>query len=288
MWRLLALALALALAASALWPAAACAEQPPLILGTTIDLQRTGLLDVLAPAFERQTSRSVTVVAVSAPHALVLGIRGELDVLLVDAGDDEPGFMGAGHGVERRLVMHGDEVLVGPRNDPAGLRQTSSPADALRRIAQTGAAWISRADNSALYQIEKQLWRDAGIDPLGQPWYQPYGQGMTATLAAATERQAYTLADRPTFLERQSQLDLAIQVEKAPDLLRLYHVIVANPARGPWIDEAGARAFMTYVLGPEAQELIRGYGTDRFGQPIFTPDAGRVETDVRPARRTGG
>lgn len=286
--RMLALSLTLMLLGLAVFAGGARADQAPLILGTTIDLQRTGVLDLLVPAFERQAGRPVTVVAVSAPHALVLGIRGELDVLLVDAGDDEPGFMGAGHGIERRLVMHGDEVIVGPRGDPAGLRQAGDPEEALRRVAQSGSVWISRADNSALYQIEKRLWRDAGVDPLGQPWYQPYGQGMAATLAAATERQAYALADRPTFLERQAGLDLSIQVEQAPDLLHLYHVIVANPAKGTWIDEAGARAFMGYLLGPEAQELIRGYGVERFGQPIFTPDAGRTESDLRPNRRPGG
>jgi tungstate transport system substrate-binding protein len=269
-------------------PATAQADQPPLILGTTIDLQRTGLLDVLVPGFERQVGRSVTVVAVSAPHALVLGIRAELDVLLVDAGDDEPGFMGAGHGVERQLVMHADEVIVGPRDDPAQLRQSASLADGLRRIAVSGSVWVSRADNSALYQTEKALWRDAGIEPLGQTWYDPIGQGMLGTLIAATERQGYTLVDRPTFLERQSGLDLAVQFEGAPELMRLYHVIVVNPDKGSWIDGSGARAFAQYVLGAEAQELIRTYAPPRFGQPIFTPDAGRTEQELRPNHRAAG
>jgi tungstate transport system substrate-binding protein len=111
---------------------------------------------------------------------------------------------------------------------------------------------------------------------------------MVPTLTAATERQAYTLVDRPTFLERQSRLDLAVQIEGAPDLLRLYHVIVANPARGAWIDADGARAFSQYVLSAEAQELIRSYAPARFGQPIFTPDAGRTEQELRPNRRAAG
>ena len=268
-------------------PPTVMANQPPLILGTTIDLQRTGLLDVLVPAVERQSGRNVTVVAVSAPHALVLGIRGELDVLLVDAGDDEPGFVAAGHGFDRQLVMHTDEVIVGPRSDPAQVRQSATLTDGLRRIAQSSSGWVSRADNSALYQIEKRLWRDAGIDPLGQPWYVAVGQGMIGTLIASTERQAYTLVDRPTFLERQATLDLAIQLEGAPDLLRLYHVIAVSPAKGAWIDDAGARTFSQYLLSAEAQELIGTYAPARFGQPIFTPDAGRTEQELRPARRTG-
>jgi tungstate transport system substrate-binding protein len=280
--RLLALASAIMLAVVTSLPASAQAPGP-LVLGTTLDLQKTGLLDVLIPAFERHLGRQVTVIPVSAPHALVLGIRSELDVLLVDAGDDEPGFMAAGYGVERHLVMHADEVIVGPRNDPAQVRGSASVEEALRRIIDTGNDWVSRADNSALFQVEKRLWREASIEPRGQPWYVPYGQGMIPTLNATTERQAYTLADRPTFLERRSTLDLAIQLEGAPDLLRLYHVIVANPARGAWIDEAGARAFAQWVLGPEAQELIRTFGVDRYGEPIFTPDAGRTEQELRPA-----
>ena len=261
------------------------ADQPPLILGTTIDLQKTGLLDVLIPAFERQAGRTVTVIAVSEPHVLALAVRAELDVLLVDAGEDEHPFMAAGHGIDRQLVMHADEVIVGPRNDPAQVRQSASVEDALRRISQSENGWVSRADNSAIHQSEKRLWDDAGIDPLGQPWYQPYGQGMVATLAATTERQAYTLVDRPTFLERQSQLDLAVQFEGQPELLWLYHVIVVNPNKGNWIDERGARTFSQYVLGAEAQELIRSYAPARFGQPIFTPDAGHNEWEIRPTPR---
>ena len=275
----------LMLALPVAWPAAARADALPLILGTTIDLQRTGILDQLIPAFERQAGRTVTVVAVSAPHALALGERAELDVLLVDAGDDEPPFMAAGNGITRQLVMHTDEVIVGPRSDPAGLHQSTGIKDGLRRVAQSGSAWVSRADNSALYQIEKRLWREAGIEPAGQPWYVQFGQGMLPTLAAATERQAYTLVDRPTFLERRATLDLAIQLEGAPDLLRLHHVIVVNPARGAWINEAGAQAFAQYLLSAEAQELIRGYGVERLGQPVFVPDAGRTEQELRPNRQ---
>jgi tungstate transport system substrate-binding protein len=204
---------------------------------------------------------------------------------LIDGDEDEPPFMAAGHGVDRHLVMHADDVLVGPRTDPAQAQAASSLDDALQRIAASNSGWVSRADNSGLYQLEKRLWRDAGIEPLGQPWYIPLGQGMLQTLAASTERQAYTLADRLTFLERRDLLDLAILNVQTPDLLRLYHLIVVNPAKGAWIDESGARSLSSFLLGPDAQALIRDFGRDRFGQAIFVPDAGRTEQEVRPASR---
>ncbi|MFN8633435.1 MAG: substrate-binding domain-containing protein [Chloroflexota bacterium] len=258
------------------------ADEPRLVLGTTVGLQQSGLLDVLIPPFERQRSRAVTVVAVSAPQALALGVRGELDALLVDAAEDEGVFVAAGHGVERRLVFHADDVVLGPPSDPAHVRDARGVGDALRRVAQAQQGWVSRADNSGLYQLEKKLWRDAGVEPLGQAWYQALGQGMQATLAAATERQAYTLADRQAFLERRDHLDLAVVSEGDPDLLRLYHIILVNPARGEWIDAPDARAFAEYLLGAEAQATIAAFGVDRFGQAIFTADAGRTERELVP------
>jgi len=279
------LLLTVAVCLTLLGPTGARADEPRLILGTTVGLERTGLLDSLLPLFERQTGRRVTTVAVSAPQALALGARGELDALLVDAADDEVPYLAAGHAIDRWLVMHADEVVIGPRDDPARAREATALDDALRRIAASGSEWVSRADNSGLYQLEKRLWHQAGVDPIGQPWYLPLGQGMVPTLAATTERQAYALADRISFLERRDALDLAVVVEGAPDLLRLYHVLVVNPAKGSWIDEAGARVLAEFLLGPDAQALMWAFGVDRFGQPVFVPDAGRTEQELRPASR---
>jgi tungstate transport system substrate-binding protein len=239
---------------------------------------------VLIPTFERLTGRTVTVVAVSAPQALALGARGELDALLVDAPEDEPGYLSAGHAVERQLVMHADDVVVGPRNDPAGARAASTMDDALQRIARSSGGWVSRADNSGLYQLEKRLWRGAGIDPTGQPWYLPLGQGMVQTLTATTERQSYTLAERFSFLQQRHMLDLDVVVEGAPDLLRLYSVLTVNPAKGAWIDEAGARALAAYLLSDDAQGTIQYFGVDRFGEGVFVPDAGRTVDEFLPTR----
>jgi tungstate transport system substrate-binding protein len=261
------------------------AKDHRLLRGTTVGLQQTGLLDRLIPLFEQQTGRQTTVVAVSAPQALGLGLRGEVDLLLVDADEDEAPFVAAGHGINRRLVMHADDVIVGPRADPARIHEAEGLGDVLRRIAGSQSIWVSRADNSGLYQIEKRLWREAGIEPIGQPWYEPLGQGMVAALGASTERQAYTLSDRLTYLQRRGSLDLTVLAERAPDLLRLYHVIGINPAKGAWIDADGARALGDFLLGPDAQAIVRDFGVDRFGQPIFVPDAGRTETELLPSRR---
>jgi tungstate transport system substrate-binding protein len=135
--------------------------------------------------------------------------------------------------------------------------------------------------------LEKRLWREAGVEPDGQPWYIPIGQGMLQTLAAATERQAYALADRVTFLQRRDILDLAVLAERDPDLLRLYHVIATDPGKGWWIDETGARALADFLLGPDAQAAIRDFGVDRYGQAVFVPDAGLTERDLLPPSRIG-
>jgi tungstate transport system substrate-binding protein len=283
----LPIALSLLLALVVVFTPAAHADDRRLLLGTTVGLQQTGLLDRLIPLFEQQSGRQVTVLAVSDPQALALGVRGEVDLLLVDADEDGEPFVAAGHGTDRRLVMHADDVVVGPKSDPAGIRGLSAIGDVLHRIAGCQCTWISRADNSGLYQIEKRLWREADIDPIGQPWYGRLGQGMVQTLGATTENQAYTIADRFTFLSRRDSLDLAVLAERFPDLLRLYHAIPINPAKGDWIDADGARALTEFLLGPDAQAIIGAYDADRFGEPTFVPDAGRTERDLVPARPAG-
>jgi tungstate transport system substrate-binding protein len=261
----------------------AAATANEIVLGTTTALQASGLLDVLVPQFEQQAGVHVTTIAVSTGQVLTLGARGEVEVLLVNSPEEERPFMAAGQGVDRRLVLHDDLVFVGPSTDPDRLRAAVDIADALRRIAGGSAYWVSRADNSGPYQLEKKLWQIAGVNPVGQPWYVAVGQGIIPTLLAATERQGYTLADRRTWLEERSSLDLAVVASGFPDLLDLYHVIVVNPNTGPWLNEAGARAFADFLLAPTTQDTIRAFGVERYGQPIFTADGGRVEADLVPA-----
>ena len=170
-------------------------------------------------------------------------------------------------------MLHDDFVLVGPRTDPSSVGTAPDIGEALRRVANGGTYWVSRADNSSAYRLEQRLWREAGLDPQGQPWYVEVGQGIVGTLVAASERQAYTLAERRAILDQQLSLDLALVASAYPDLLSLYHVIVVNPAKGPWLDEPSARAFADFLLTPAVQDAIGRFGVDRYGQPIFTPDA---------------
>jgi tungstate transport system substrate-binding protein len=248
----------------------ACARPAqPLVLASTTSTEDSGLFDVLLPAFRTaHPEHTVRLVAVGSGQALELGERGDADVLLVHSPDAEQHFMAAGHGVARRPVMYNDFVLVGPATDPAGIRGLD-PAAALRRIAESGAAFISRGDDSGTHARERALWAAAGIDPQGQPWYMDVGQGMGETLAIAGERRGYTLSDRGTYLSLIQRDALEVLVEKHDQLYNPYTVIVVGRAR----NARGARAFADWITSPSAQQLIARYGTARFGQPLFVPDA---------------
>ena len=245
-----------------------------IILATTTSTQDSGLLDVLIPIFEERTGYQVKPIAVGSGQALALGERGEADVLLTHSPEAEARFLAAGYGAQRRLVMHNDFVLVGPPDDPAGVSGLA-PTAALPRIAERGARFVSRGDDSGTHQLERRLWQRAGIDPLGRSWYQEVGQGMGQTLTIAAEQRAYTLTDRGTLLARPQRSELAVLVQGDPDLLNVYHVIEVSPDRFPKVNEAGARAFADFLVGPEAQAVIAGFGQERYGQPLFVADAGK-------------
>jgi tungstate transport system substrate-binding protein len=269
-----------ALAMPAAGPAAQTPQTREVILATTTSTQDSGLLDVLIPMFQRATGYEVKTISVGTGQALALGERGEADVVLVHAPDAELTWMAAGHGTQRLLVMHNDFVIVGPPNDPAGIRGAASAVEALQRIAAARAPFISRGDNSGTDLLEKQLWRQAGLAPAGNDWYLEVGQGMGQTLNVADDRRAYTIADRGTWLSRRNTLDLPILVEGDPSLLNVYHVMPVNPAKSPRINAAGGEAFALWLVSPEAQGAIAEYGIDRFGQPLFFPDAGRTEAEL--------
>ena len=253
---------------------------PELILATTTSTQDSGLLDVLVPQFEQESGYRVKTIAVGTGQALRLGERGEADVLLVHAPEEERAWMAAAHGTDRRIVMHNDFVIIGPSDDPAGLRSSPTAADAMVKLALAGAPFVSRGDNSGTNILEKKIWRQAGVDPAGQSWYTEVGQGMGQTLTIANDKQAYTLADRGTYLARRGSLDLAIVAEGFPSFLNVYSVMVVNPDKGPHVNVDGARAFADFMVAPATQTLIGAYGIDRFGQPLFFPDAGRTEEEL--------
>ncbi|MBI2868467.1 MAG: substrate-binding domain-containing protein [Chloroflexi bacterium] len=261
-------------------PAASRPANPVLIMASTTSTGDSGLMDVLLPVFQNKTGYTVKPIYVGSGAAMTLGERGEADVLLLHAPDSEVKFMQAGHGIDRKLVMHNDFILIGPAGDPAGIMGMSSATGAFREIAAAEAIFISRGDNSGTDQIEKKLWKTAAVEPGGQAWYQETGQGMGATLSIAAEKRAYTLTDRATFLARQRDLGLELLVENDPLLLNIYHVIQVNPAKSDKINAAGARAFAEFMVDPATQEEIGKFGVDRYGSPLFFPDAGKKESDL--------
>jgi len=256
---------------------AALAAPRPIILATTTSTQDSGLLDVLIPMFQRKTGIMVKTIAVGSGQALAMGEKGEADVLLSHSPDAEKKFMAAGHGVKRWIVMHNDFVIVGPPADPAGIKAARTAPDALKKIAGAAQPWYSRSDNSGTHAQEQKLWKTAGTDPLGQKWYFQTGLGMGQTLNVAAEKKGYTLSDRGTYLAMKKVLGMAILCEGDPSLLNVYHVIEVNPAPFPKVNAAGATAFAQFMLSAETQEAIRTFGVDKYGAPLFFPDAGKRE-----------
>jgi tungstate transport system substrate-binding protein len=255
---------------------------PSLILATTTSTQDSGLLDVLIPAFEAKTGYQVKIVAVGSGAAMKLGQEGNADVLLVHSPAAEKTFMNDQYGTDRRLVMHNDFIIVGPAADPAGVRSTGSAVEAFQKIASTGSMFISRGDESGTNAKELTLWKSAGLDPKGEAasWYIESGQGMGATLTIASEKTAYTLTDRATFLANKANLDLEILSEGDNALLNVYHVIVVNHDKWPNTNIDGATAFAKYVVSTEAQKLIAQFGVDKYGQPLFIADADKTDADL--------
>ncbi len=247
------------------------AGERTLILATTTSVQDSGLLDVLLPRFQAETGYTVKVTAVGSGQALELGRRGEADVLLVHAPEAEEAFMAQGYGGIRWLVATNDFVIVGPPDDPAGVRGTRSALECLERIAEAGATWVSRDDRSGTDLLEKQLWKETGIDPAGRPWYVTSGQGMGQTLVLADQKRAYTVSDRSTYLAFRSTLQLEILCAGDPKLVNQYHVITVNAQKFPRVNAAGAEAVARFLVSPEAQQVIATFGVDRYGEPLFRP-----------------
>ncbi|MFZ5824246.1 MAG: substrate-binding domain-containing protein [Bacillota bacterium] len=250
-----------------------------VILATTTSTQDSGLLDVLLPLFEKQSGYQVKPIAVGTGQALVMGERGEADLLLVHAPASERVLVEKGVAVNRRLVMHNDFVIVGPPGDPAGVKGVRTGAEALARIAQAGAPFFSRGDNSGTHQKELALWKATGLTPEGR-WYQQTGSGMGQTLNVASEKGGYALTDRATFLSLRKHLKLELVLEGDAPLLNIYHVMQVNPARFDRVNAEGAKALADFFLSPEAQEAIGRFGVDRYGQPLFFPDGGKQESDL--------
>lgn len=261
------------LAGMALSVHAAGPVQKNLILATTTSTQDSGLLDVLIPVFEKKTGYFVKTIAVGSGQAMAMGRKGEADVMLVHSPAAEEKFVAEGYGVNRRIVMHNDFIVVGLPADPAGIKGEKTTPEAFKKIAATGALYLSRGDNSGTHAKEKGIWKAAGINPEGRKFFQQTGQGMGQTLNVAAEKKGYTLADRGTYLSMKKNLGMEILKEGDPILLNVYHVIEVNPAKWPKVNAAGAKAFSGFMVSAETQGIIKTFGVEKYGGALFFPDA---------------
>ena len=249
-----------------------------LILATTTSLNDSGLLDELAPIFERETGLNVKVIAVGTGAALRMGEEGNADVLLVHAPGAERELLAAGHAASRQLVAYNDFIIAGPASDPAGVGGMSDAAAALAAIAAAQAPFASRGDDSGTHKKELALWAAAGIEPAGA-WYLETGQGMSATLTVADQRDAYALTDRGTFLSLAARLELEVSVQGDPRLLNYYSVLTVNADKGG-INAAGARAWADFIRRPDIQSRIAQFRRAEYGRPLFIPAANDTEEAI--------
>lgn len=255
------------------------APNKELLLVSTTSTQDSGLLDVLLPAFTTKTGYQVQLVATGSGQAIKIAEQGNADVILLHSPAAEKEFVAQGFGIDRRLVMHNDFVLVGPASDPADIRGID-PVDAMKKIFDSGTTFVSRGDQSGTHVKELALWKKAGLDPTGKDWYIETGQGQGATLSIASEKGGYALTDRGTFLAYRSNVALEILVEGDPFLLNVYHVITVNPSKFPNTNVAAAKAFADFITSEEGQKIIANFGADQYGQPLFFPDAGKSDEDL--------
>jgi tungstate transport system substrate-binding protein len=247
------------------------AEPPTLVrLATTTSTDNSGLLQVLLPAFQRDTGYGVHTIAVGTGKALALARNGDVDVVLVHATAAEERFVAEGFGEGRHPVMRNAFLLVGPAQDPAGIRGMPDAAAALSQIARTRARFVSRGDDSGTHKRERTLWRSAGVRQAGD-WYLEASQGMGKVLQMAAELNAYTLVDGGTWLAYRDKIPLRTLVQGDPQLNNPYSVIAVNPARHPHVNHAGAQALIQWLTSPKGQALIGGFTLH--GAQAFAPTA---------------
>jgi len=274
----LRLSLFACLAAALALGAGAAQAQTALRLATTTSTQNSGVLDDLLPRFESERGIKVHVIAVGTGKALELGAQGDVDMVMVHAPDLELDYVGKGAFIERTPVMFNEFVILGPPADPARVRESGNIAEAMRRIALGRAPFISRGDRSGTHIKEQELWKAAGIEPVGS-WYQQVGQGMGATLRIAHERQSYTLSDDGTYFAFESGLELKILSRREPLLVNPYAVMLVNPARHPHVHARAARELVQWLASEHGQSLIGDYV--KHGHRLFTPG---LPPEMRTAR----
>ncbi|HPQ96236.1 MAG: extracellular solute-binding protein [Thiothrix sp.] len=249
---------------------------PVLKLATTTSTDNSGLLKEILPVFEKETGYQVQVIAVGTGKALKMGEDGDVDVVLVHARAAEDKFVEEGHGDQRYGVMYNDFVLLGPEDDKAGVKETETAVDGVKKIAEAQAVFVSRGDDSGTDKMEKSLWKDAEVTPEGE-WYREAGQGMGKVIQMAGELGAYTLSDRGTWLAYTDKSPLTIVLEGDEKLFNPYGIIAVSQKKYPDINHDGAQALIDWMISPEGQKIIGDFKIN--GKQLFIPDAGEDEQD---------
>lgn len=269
-WLVSLLVLATAMLASPGAPA--WAQDQSIVVASTTSTQDSGLFDYLLPIVKQKTGIEVKVLAQGTGQALDTARRGDADVVFVHARSAEEKFLAEGYGVKRYPVMYNDFVIVGPKDDPAGIKG-KDVVTALQAIKSRGASFISRGDQSGTHIAELKLWKAAGIDIAKDhgPWYKDIGQGMGAALNMASASNAYVLSDRGTWLAFQNRGDLAILVEGDKQLFNQYGVMLVNPAKHPTVKKEAGQRFVDWLVSPDGQNAIAAYKVN--GQQLFYPNA---------------
>jgi tungstate transport system substrate-binding protein len=243
-------------------------------MASTTSTQNSGLFDYLLPIFEKKTGIKIDVVAVGTGAAIEIGKRGDADVVFVHAREQELKAVEEGFFVNRHDVMYNDFVIIGPADDPAKIKGTKSAPDAFKKIAESGASFVSRGDKSGTHTKELSLWKKTGIEPAGQKWYLDVGQGMEKTQRIADEKHAYTLTDRGTWLatKDKDKLGLIIVLEGDPTLFNQYGVMAVNPEKSKTVKYKETMEFVNWIISREGQDAVAAF-KDKNGNALFIPNA---------------
>lgn len=246
-------------------------EEKILRLTTTTSVNDSGLMDYLSDPLKEDTGIVMEIVSKGSGAAIEDGRQGNADIILVHSPKAEDEFVEEGYGVERKTFMHNYFVIVGPEDDPAGIKGKTAE-EAFQAISETESVFVSRGDDSGTHSKEKSIWEGAGLDVAEietQDWYNSLGDGMGATLTFSSENAGYTLTDLSTFLSMESEMDLEVLVDQSDSLKNVYSVIVVDPDKVEGTNVALAEEFQEWITGERAAELIAEYGKEEYGQPLF-------------------